>query len=114
MVIMKNGIPIDKNKVLLTAPKIRAVSCSEMMVIPISRSAVTLVSIFSIFLYKFKAFLLLEDDKIDSILDPYKCAVIILTILYPENLKYRLSTNILTTHITTNISTVIPNLRVII
>lgn len=66
-VMIKNGMPMDKKRTLLTAPNIKAVNCSKIMVMPTSKSAVILVSKLSIFLYKFNAFFRLDALKVFSI-----------------------------------------------
>jgi hypothetical protein len=107
-VMMKNGIPMAKNNVLLTAPNIKAVNCSKIIVIPTSKSAVILVSIFSIFLSMLSAFLRLDPVKIFSILDLWIKAPIFSTIFCAENLKYRLRRNIFIKFAKTNVRAVIP------
>ncbi len=112
-VTTKNGTPMARNKTLLTAPKIRAVSCSKMIVIPTSKSAVTLVSILSIFLYKLRAFLLLDADKMLSIFRENILEANFLTMRYPDIFKYKLKTNIFKRLAHTKVIAVTPYLRVI-
>ena len=87
MVMMKNGTPIARKSTLLTAPKIRAVICSNIIVIPTSKSAVTLVSKLSIFLYKLRALFLFELSNVYSILEVKKDSITLFTIKYAEVLR---------------------------
>lgn len=112
IVIMKKGRPIAKNNRLLIIPKIRAVICSKIIVIPTSKSGVILVSICSIFLYRSRALFLFDISKVFYTFESKKELITFFTILYPDNFKYKVKKIILIMLKVMNKRTDIPNLRV--
>ena len=81
IVMMKKGSPIAKNSTLLTTPKIRAVNCSKIIVIPTSISAVILVSICSMFLYRSKALFLFDMSNVFSTFESKNELITLFTIV---------------------------------